>query len=189
MSPRHALLGIALGAGLLAAAWSCRDYLAPEPQPSTRMADMMLSRVVPGEVAEFKDDTVMHGPLFYKFEGDAADVRRLVQLLDLRPVPRVPGYLAGRIEVAKSRTGWAFDWAHAQVQVAIHCEPALEDPFDVLLVDGRRVVYLTSGFAGGMSRAAPVVVDPGDCPHDPYAEAASALRVGAPMGTASGSSN
>jgi|GEM_PF-5454733 len=162
---------------------------APEPQPSTRMADMMVSRVVASDVAIFKDDTVMHGPLFYRFEADAADVHRLALLLDLRPAPRVPAYLAGRIEIARARTGWAFDWARAQVQVAIHCDPALEHPFDVLLVDGRWVVYLTSGFAGGLSKAAPVVVDPGLCPDDPHDAAGSASRVGAPMGTASGHSD
>ena len=72
---------------------------APEPQPSARMADLMVSRVVTTSVAVFKDDTVMHGPLFYRFEADAADVRRLALLLDLRPASRVPAYLAGRIDI------------------------------------------------------------------------------------------
>lgn len=157
------------------------------------MADMMVSRVVTSDVAIFKDDTVMHGPVFYRFEADAADVRRLALLLDLRPVPRAPDHLAGRIEVARANAGWAFDWAHARVQVAIRCEPALEDPFDVLLVDGRRVVYLTSGFAGGLPKGAAVVVDPGECPRqasDAVAgPAASAMRAGAAMGTASGHSD
>jgi hypothetical protein len=77
------------------------------------------------------------------------------------------------------------------VQVAIHCEPMLEDPFDVLLVDGRRVVYLTSGFAGGLPKGAAVVADPGECPRQgPDASpAASAVRAGAAMGTASGHSD
>ncbi|HEY9027313.1 MAG TPA: hypothetical protein VIP05_23680 [Burkholderiaceae bacterium] len=189
MIGRRSLFGVVLAAGLVAAAWVLGDH-APDVPPSARMADMMLSRVVPGDVALFKDDTVMHGPTFYRFEADAAGVRNLVQLLHLQPLPRLPRLLEGRVAVARSRTGWPFDWDHAQVQAAFHCEPALEDPFDVLLVSGREMVYVTSGFAGGLPKDAPIVADPDSCPGNPLdasgGVAASAVPAPRPMGTASG---
>lgn len=179
MIGRRALLGFVLAAGLLAAAWVFGDH-APGLPPGGRMGGMMLSRVVTSDVVLFKDDTVMHGPLFYRFEADAAGVRKLAELLDLQPVPRVPGFLAGRIDVARARTGWAFDWAHGQVYAAFRCDAAYETPFDVLLVDGRQVVYLTSGFADGQARASSIVTDPGDChaSSDAAASAAGADRRG-----------
>lgn len=107
----------------------------------------------------------------------------------------MPVGLEGRVELAKTRTGWAFDWAGSRVLYALHCEaePAFERPFDLLLVSGSKVVYVTSGFAGGLPGTDAVVTDANQCPGNPLdapaGPARSPVRASGPMGTASARSD
>jgi len=128
---------------------------AERVDPSEEAWDMfarslVLTKVHAKGLKMFKDDTMMHGPRSYYFETD--DVNHLVQWLRLKPhrgVPQ-PEYDVP-LKTLRSATHWPINWETQNVFLIYHCGRGIpmdsnEDSFDMLLVDGTKVVYMTDAW-------------------------------------------
>ena len=124
---------------------------------------LVYNRVDADGLETFKDTTMMHGPRSFYFQTN--DVGRLVQWLRLKPhkgVPR-PEYEVP-VQTLRSATHWPINWETQNVFLIYHCGRGLpmdsnDDSFDMLLVDGKKVVYMTDAWtARGKD-----VDDPGEC--------------------------
>ena len=138
-----------------------RNTTSVHESPSDRMAKLAFSRTSIEGVEFFKDESLMHGPKFFNFVARPPDIERLVKLLDLRQRGTIPEFLRSRIDYAKSSVKWKFNWSTNTIYSIYYCNPSGADlSFDVALVDGNRVVYVTSGYK---EDSAVKVDDPSSC--------------------------
>ncbi len=92
----------------------------------------------------FKDTTMMHGPRSYYFQTN--DVDQLVKWLRLKPHKGVPrAEYDVPLKTVRLATHWPINWETQNVFLIYHC--GLEEySFDMLLVDGTKVVYMTDAW-------------------------------------------
>jgi hypothetical protein len=103
----------------------------------------------------------MHSPKYFRFDARPPDIERFVQLLDLKQRAEIPEVFRSRIDYAKSSGNWKFNRATNNIYSAYYCNPSgFEWIFDFALIDGNRVVYITSGYS---EDTAPKVDDPSLC--------------------------
>lgn len=123
----------------------------PEQEAWNRFAgSLVYNRVDADGLETFKDTTMMHGPRSFYFQ--TKDVGRLAQWLRLKPhkgVPR-PEYEVP-LKTLRSATHWPINWDTENVFLIYHCGQGLpmdseQDSFDMLLVDGKKVVYMTDAW-------------------------------------------
>ncbi len=131
-----------------------------------RLAGMVFSRADVKDVRMPIDDSVMHGPKSFYFKASESNIARLLRWLDARPQQAIPDWLVGRVDLARSKVDRPFDWKTPKIYANLHCpDKADETKFDLVLVDGPRVVYMTTGYgatgrAGSCTAAAEVVRTP-----------------------------
>lgn len=112
-----------------------------------QMAALMLSRGGIQKVESFKDESMMHGLRYFFFEASKSEISGLVTWLDLKPQSAIPEIFVGRINYAKEKVKWNFNWSTSEVYIVYRCRTDSDEwNFDMFLVDGEAVVYVTDGF-------------------------------------------
>lgn len=111
-----------------------------------RLAVSLFARASTSKVEMYKDRNIMHGPIYYYFKP--TDTGSLVQWLQLKPHRKVPDDLGLLIKHARLEVNWPFNWETQNVFVIYNCRGNETEPsFDMLLVDGTKVVYATDGYS------------------------------------------
>lgn len=117
---------------------------------NTFARSLVFTKVDAEGLETFKDTTMMHGPRSYYFQTN--EVSHLVQWLRLKPHKGVPrAEYEVPIKTLRSATHWPINWETQNVYLVYHCGRGLpmdseQDSFDMLLVDGTKVVYMTDAW-------------------------------------------
>ena len=135
--------------GILIAWWATHS-MQPKNNHLDRSAMTMFigSRLSDSSLKTFLDDRHIHGIKYFKFELDLEDKERLIKWLDLTEIPNLPERYLSSMDYLKKSSGWEnFDWSTARIYSSVYCNvDGSENMFDLLLVDGKQVIYATLGY-------------------------------------------
>ncbi len=108
------------------------------------LALALLSRADVGKVEMYEDTSIMHGPIYFYFESDDTD--HFAQWLKLKAQKEMPRLFKSVVKHAQSEVKWPFNWETQNIYAIFYCgKEHYESASDMLLVDGRKVVYMTAG--------------------------------------------
>lgn len=153
LSANRLVIGL-VGIGIAIALFIVLDMGSDiEMSTDAKLASYIFFKASIGKIEEFKDESILHGPTYFYFQTNEDDILRIVEWLELKPREKQPSLFTELIINAKSQVSWDFDWYTKHVFVIYYCNASGFDwGFDMLLVDGKNVVYVTSGFIHASSR-------------------------------------
>lgn len=166
-SSKHLLIVVVVVIGLaVSLLWNVQSAIVKNSADSAaaRLGLFLTSRVSASDVTMFADKRYMHGTVSFRFDSTDEGQSRLIELLDLKRHSELPESIGGLVDFAKSNSGWSdFDWNTDQVYLKLYCRPIQKDfVFDIVLIDGTKVVYMTPGYFAADSVIA--VDNLADCP-------------------------
>ncbi|MCP4041881.1 MAG: hypothetical protein GY731_07970 [Gammaproteobacteria bacterium] len=124
-----------------------------ENNSETKLASRIFSRSKIGNVEAFKDQGIMHGPIYFYFRASESEIDRLVHWFGMEPKNQIDKVFTSLFDYAEKETNWDINWSTENTFAIYYCNAkGSEWGFDILLFDGTKAVYATSGFIGGHSR-------------------------------------
>ena len=142
-----ALTGFFVTCAIAFGAYSaCSLLRRPENNPSQWMSGVVVSRLGVAHVQAFLDDSQIHGLKFFFFKIENSTT--FINFLGLQPRVEVPDIFKSRLDDAKSKVDWKFNWSRSKAYSIYYCNGLGQDwSVDLVLVDGNDVVYMTSGYS------------------------------------------